>query len=285
MITEVRITDNTNLPLGYSKNVSALSNGREFKFKKGINIILGKNGCGKTTLLRNMAKYLLCADNLYSKLPNFGSFGEALKLDDLFDEDNKIKDGMKLACDYAGVVYNYIPNGEKAADNVLDSFENISHFMGSRGKSTGERMKYDLCSLLKIAFGNKNIQFPIAEIKREMDKSNDYWGKRFRSMLRYYKENAVKIDRDDFAYTFLIDEPDRNLDITNIGELYSMLSYEKEMTQLICVLHNPILIYKLSRLDYVNFIEMTDGYLDDIKKVFKDLERDRKVGTRKNESD
>ena len=30
------------------------------------------------------------------------------------------------------------------------------------------------------------------------------------------------------------------------------------MTQLICVIHNPILIYKLSKLEYINFIELTD---------------------------
>ena len=40
------------------------------------------------------------------------------------------------------------------------------------------------------------------------------------------------------------------------------------MTQLICVIHNPILIYKLSKLDYINFIELTEGYLNEIKEVF-----------------
>lgn len=28
---------------------------------------------------------------------------------------------------------------------------------------------------------------------------------------------------------------------------------------------------KLSKLDYINFIELTDNYLEDIKKVFKKL--------------
>ena len=43
------------------------------------------------------------------------------------------------------------------------------------------------------------------------------------------------------------------------------------MTQLICVIHNPILIYKLSKLDYINFIELTEGYLNEIKEVFNKL--------------
>ena len=54
------------------------------------------------------------------------------------------------------------------------------------------------------------------------------------------------------------------------------------MTQLICVIHNPILIYKLSQLDYINFIEMTNGYLDDIKSVFKNLRYDRKIASKRN---
>lgn len=282
MITEVKITDNTNLPLTYSNNIAALSNGATFQFKNGINIIIGKNGCGKTTLLKNIANYLLCDNNLYSKLPNFNTFGEALKLDSLFDKDNKLKDGMNILCDYAGVVYNYIPNGETVNNNVLDSFENIGYYFQSKNTSTGERMKIDLYSLFSLAFKNKNIQFPIAEIKKHTEICNDYWKERFDCLIEYYKKNAINIRQEDFAYTFLIDEPDRNLDVTNIDELYNVLSYEKEMTQLICVIHNPILIYKLSQLDYINFIEMTNGYLDDIKSIFKNLRYDRKIASKRN---
>ena len=46
------------------------------------------------------------------------------------------------------------------------------------------------------------------------------------------------------------------------------------MTQLITVIHNPVLIYKLSKVkgkNKVNFIELTDGYLNDIKNVFENL--------------
>ena len=44
------------------------------------------------------------------------------------------------------------------------------------------------------------------------------------------------------------------------------------MTQLIGVIHNPILIYKLSKLERINIIELTDGYLEEIKDVFSDDE-------------
>ena len=61
-----------------------------------------------------------------------------------------------------------------------------------------------------------------------------------------------------------LDWLDRNLDIDNIMDLYKVLSFHKPQTQIIAVIHNPALIYKLSKLDCVNFIEMTKGYLKKI---------------------
>ena len=267
MIKSVIIDDNKNLPLKYSYKLESLKNGTRFDFTNGANIIIGKNGSGKTTLLQNIASYLLCNHNYYSQLPNFAVFGEALKLNDLFN-DNELKDGMKIKCDYGGVAYNYIPCNSQpnSADiNIL------SNFIECGNKSAGEIIKYEIYSLFELAFNNKNIQFPIKELISKRDSSNNLWRDRFNSLLRYYKENIVDITPEDFSYTFLIDEPDKNLDISNIDELYKVLSYQKEMTQLICVIHNPILIYKLSKLDYINFIELTDGYLEEIKNVFNKL--------------
>ena len=267
MIKSIIIDNNENLPIRYSYKLESLKNGTKFDFINGVNIIIGKNGSGKTTLLKNIASYLLCNNTYYSKLPNFSMFGEALKMDNLFN-DTQLRDGMKINCDYSGVVYNYIPCNSQ--QNTWD-INILSNFIECGDKSAGERIKYEIYSLFDIAFSNKNIQFPIKEIISQRDNSNDYWKERFTNLLKYYKENSIIVNPDEFAYTFLIDEPDKNLDISNIDELYKILSYQKEMTQLICVIHNPILIYKLSKLKYINFIELTDGYLEEIKDVFNKL--------------
>lgn len=44
--------------------------------------------------------------------------------------------------------------------------------------------------------------------------------------------------------------------------ILEMLLMLKPQTQIIAIVHNPVLIYKLSKLDCVNFIEMTEGYLN-----------------------
>lgn len=79
-----------------------------------------------------------------------------------------------------------------------------------------------------------------------------------------FADNHVVLMEKDFEYTILMDEPDRNLDIDNIMDLYKVLSFHKPQTQIIAVIHNPALIYKLSKLDCVNFIEMTRGYLNKV---------------------
>lgn len=267
MIKSISIIDNENLPINHSYKLESLKNGTEFNFINGINIIIGKNGSGKTTLLQNIASYLLCNHNYYSQLPNFSVFGEALKLDDLF-HDNELRDGMKVKCDYAGVVYNYAP-----CFDIRNNYDAniIYNYIEGVNKSVGEKTKFELASLFDIVFSNKKVQFPIKELMSKRDSSSDFWRDRFNSLLRYYKENRFNITPEEFSYTFLIDEPDKNLDINNIEELYNVLSYQKEMSQLICVIHNPILIYKLSKLDYINFIELTDGYLAEIKSVFNKL--------------
>lgn len=68
-----------------------------------------------------------------------------------------------------------------------------------------------------------------------------------------------------------MDEPDRNLDIFNIEEVYGILSHKKEQTQVVSVVHNPLLIYRLSKYNGINFIEMKDGYVNRIKKEINNI--------------
>lgn len=277
MITKVQITDNSKLPLKYAKELDAFKNGKEYNFKGGVNVIIGKNGSGKTTLMKMIAMYMLCNDSLCSRLPNFANYG-ALKLNDIFKHnEEELLDGIKIMADYAGVVYNCLAHNEMKNEDILDNITNMDYYLSNNGASTGETTVNSVGQLFKFAFRNKNIQFPLQEIMDIVKNKtcNDFWEERLTNLLKYYRDNRGNfITQQDFEYTFLLDEPDRNLDITNIDSVYQILSYRKEMTQLIAVVHNPILIYKLSRIrgkNKINFIELTDGYLNEIKNVFENL--------------
>jgi len=214
MITKVQITDNSKLPLKYAKELDAFKNGKEYNFKGGVNVIIGKNGSGKTTLMKMIAMYMLCNDNLCSRLPNFADYG-ALRLNDIFNEE-ELLDGIKIMADYAGVVYNCLAHNEMINEDILDNVTNMGYYLSNKGASTGETIVNSVGQLFKFAFRNKNIQFPLQEIMDKVKNKtcNDFWEERLTNLLKYYRDNRDNlITQQDFEYTFLLDEPDRNLDI------------------------------------------------------------------------
>lgn len=267
MLTKVTITDNKNTP--FSHVADLWENGTSWEFKPGVNIIVGENGSGKSTLLNLIATYALCTDGMVSKIPD-----EILKLDNLFtskmlDGANAMKDGCVVNMDYNGVVYRYSPAIEqKHNEDILGNIDSFRLYMSSLRHSMGEGMIAAFCALIDKMKSEKDIQFPINEINGLAKKSNPVWSERFKMLLHYYANNQVIVNQDNFEYTVLMDEPDRNLDIVHIKELYNVLSYHMPMTQLVVVIHNPVLINKMSMSD-VNIIEMTPHYIEKVKNFIK----------------
>lgn len=269
MIKEVTIKDNTKSPIDYIVDLKNFSNNKSYKFSDEINIIIGENGCGKSTLLNLISEYMLCKDNLCTH-----TYNEPLMYRSLFNDsidDIEVMDGVEVKADYKGVVYRYLAHNETTKNDILSSSENFFTYLSNTSLSTGETVINTLSKLFDFSFNNLKINFPIEELIKLSESSNDIWKKRILKLIEYYKNNSIKITKEEFKYTFLLDEIDRNLDIKHINDIYNVLSYRKPYTQLICVVHNPILIYKLSKLDYVNIIEMTDGYLQSIKDVIDNL--------------
>ena len=55
MITKVVINNNEDTPIEYLSGLKAFKNGKTYEFKPGVKIIVGRNGCGKTTLMNMIA--------------------------------------------------------------------------------------------------------------------------------------------------------------------------------------------------------------------------------------
>lgn len=259
MITSIKIKDNTKTPFEYVSDIEAFENGREFVFKPGVNVIIGKNGSGKSTLLNTISMYMLCEKSMCSEMPI-----EALDFPPIFDDDDKVLDGVDISSDYIGKVFRLLPPMEMNRDNVLKSINNFDLYANSIQRSYGEKIALSLESLFNLIFDQKNYAFPMQDLVEYKKKSNAFWIKRIDNLLKYYRKNHITLTERSFEYTILMDEPDRNLDIDNIMQIYNVLSFHKPQTQIIAIIHNPALIYKLSKLDCVNFVEMTKGYLKDI---------------------
>lgn len=269
MLQKVLIKDNTNLPLSYAKKVKAFKTGTEYNFKPGINIIIGPNGSGKSTLIRTLSMFFWCSTGMES------SYEKGLNINDsdrMFNPDESLKDGIVINHDYTTKIFILKPYKDMKQDESKLDIGNFSLMFYSKTSSVGEGTILALQSLLEIMFKRgQTYEFVTKELKSRLDSVNEHWGERYKKFLKYYEENKIIPGPNEKEITVLMDEPDRNLDIFNINNLSKVLSFHKPQTQIIASIHNPLLIYKLSRIEDINFIELEENYLYRIRRALKDI--------------
>lgn len=268
MIKSVTIRDAGNAPYAYIADIPALKEGTTIEFKPGINIIVGANGCGKSTLIKTIATYLLCGKGCMKTPTGYNAVGDAVNDRHLWDptETEKLLDGVDVAHDYNGVAFILRNSYEMEEGEALRDMDSFVSAYKRRVSSMGENTMFSIQTLFDVMFADKGVEylaFPVANLKKIMDNAGDVWKERLKKLLLYYKRNQVTdLTPEDFQYTVLMDEPDRNLDIYNLDQVADILSQDKEMTQLIATVHNPLLIARLSQKPNVNIIEMTEGYVN-----------------------
>lgn len=226
MITSVKIKDNTKVPWHYISELEAFSNGTEYNFNAGVNVIIGHNGCGKSTLMNLIANYMFCGESMFSKIPN-----EAFLFPSIWDNDNNVLDGIDIHADYMSMVFRYFHQSEMDRDSSLASIDNFSSFMNGISSSTGEKGIIALNAVFKAMFGRSDYKFPLDKLLELRNNSNEFWKERVESLLSYYDRNRVELSMNENEFTLLLDEPDRNLDIDNIIQVYGMLSFHKPHMQ------------------------------------------------------
>lgn len=249
MITKVVIRDKEKTPISYLPELKNFENGKEYEFKEGVNIIVGENGSGKSTLLKLIGAYLLvdkteCSKGMYNNKIN--------KLFRTYDNDT-ILDGVDVYADYTRNTFKLCHLDEKTSDDILEDHQAFGEFFEQNNSSTGESVVIAINSLLNYIFGKK--------VKLSFD-----YHKQFEELYPLYIDyvNSHKVECAK-EWTILMDEPDRNLSLENIENVQDMLSFHKPHVQLIAVVHNPLIIYSLSKNKEVNFIEMSEGYINKVK--------------------
>lgn len=264
MISRIEIKDNTRTPFHYLPK--CFDNGTTFDFDERTNIIIGPNGSGKSTLLNAIKKFTLTHRDMYSKLPD-----KAFLYPNLWGNDREkveLMDGIDIKCDYTQKVFCFKHHTDKDFDIDASGF-NFNLGISCSSFSTGEGVKAGIAQLVEVLFNNKKkiggYDFPIEDIKQVANNCNDLWADRLNLLLGYYERNRIE---SNGRISILMDEPDRNLDIYNLKELSKILQLDRGDTQIIAVVHNPILILKLAN-EGLNIIETESGYLDKIRSFIK----------------
>jgi hypothetical protein len=180
-----------------------------------------------------------------------------------FDEVRAMKDGVEIYADYELNTFNYTPFESRDNRVFLERgrYSEIMLKMDSNSMSKGQQTTFALSTLFQKIFGkNAVLKFDYKSV----------FG-RYESYMEYIEKHKIENNK---VWTILMDEPDSSVDIDHIIELYNILSYKKEHTQIICVIHNPFLIAKLADVKDVNMIEMSRGY---VRKIKKEVEQFNKM--------
>jgi len=228
-------------------------------FKSGLNILIGKNGSGKSTVMNIIRTFNMCNDWFCPKfMPDL--LGDTIgKIEDLLELINC----FDVEADYRKPVYNLYRMMEDrhrlSTGDVLFNKESVSAFMGGNEESKGQNQMGDFNQLMHTAYESHSISV------LDLVSQNVIKYERLKGIGNYYLEHH----EDSNYYTTLLDEPDAGLDVDNLDKIYDYLSYmshdEHKNSQVICSLHNVALIKKLMNCCDINWIEMSDGYLEKIR--------------------
>ena len=263
MITKVIIKDVGNTPIEWCKKV--FKGGEEFNFTPGVNLVIGENGSGKSTLMKLIASYTLCSKTLCTEFKRDG-LGR-LFWENYCDANARFQDGVDVFADYTLPTFNLRMASDINDYEFADSINNFQLKMNGMNSSMGESTLISLQILFKFMFSDKApTVFPMKKIEESVEKSNETWKKRFTELLDYFKGHDIpEAEKTEKRMTLLLDEPDRNLSIKHSKDILNVLKTNRPDTQVIAVIHNPILISKLEGMKHVNIVELTPGYLKEIK--------------------
>lgn len=256
---------------GYASGVGTLR--KQFTFKPGVNVLFGPNGSGKSTIIKTLAKYGFTRAGWttweWSVLGHaFASLAHGSDGADERDMMNEYLteyqhrndcmadvdiDGPVFLCneefyDGSGVPLAASGIGQGAMHNI----EALLLRMDGSRMSTGENRRAELNSMIDRI---SKTAFTLGERPDDTDGRN---------AMRVFLYDYISAHRVGGCDTFLMDEPDRTLDLPTAAMLYREVipSYAAAGAQVIVATHSPFALVNSS----FNLIDVKRGYIRQCRK-------------------
>lgn len=258
MIESVRIIDSKQLPVSWWAKTPSLTKIESLAFTPGLNIIWGKNGAGKSTILRLIAKMFHAEQGRFSTITQSSIM-------DLFPslfankKEVKLPQGVEIIHNGRGIGY-YDPCAKVGL--IGGSFDDDFYLEGiqstMRKASSGQWTIGDVGGLW-TKMEKKETFLPVWKMNKE--RVNSHYRKRLELVEEFFKSNTKDEQwQKEIRPTMLLDEPDRSLDMPNQVKLWKGLQIQaKRKYQIIAASHSPFAL----NLPEANYIEISDGYLNE----------------------
>jgi hypothetical protein len=239
----------TSGPFAYITSIPAVC-GKTFRFAPGLNILVGHNGAGKSTVLRACAQSLAAYQGGLSAVTQSwvqelcGFSGDTIQF-----PWNIAHDGQSLLFVdpriAVGVAHGAF-DGDFFSSGLMNTIAN-----GSTGESTLRRISH----AVGVILGEESIP---AKVEWRMDKLgvNDVWKKRL-GIVEGYLSGSIPPG----PQTIILDEPETYLAISLQVRFWKRLLGEDpkrfENLQVIIASHSPFAF----GIPHANYIEMKQGYI------------------------
>ena len=248
MIHRLEISDLENCVLAYAKHVEFLNGKQSLEFTPGVNILWGRNGSGKSTVLEIMARWLCCFDGDTQLLGKYTL--SCLSQWDYQSSASIPKDGVIPIHD-GNPVTHFDPSkevgvqgGSICSDFGLRGLQNIM----SKG-SSGENALRDLYPTLEGLVSGK---FP--ELRMNVRPGDPH--------ETFLREGNVPPQEKTNIPTILLDEPCRSLDLDRVVGFWQRIA-EAKGVQVIVATHSPFALH----VPGANYIDLSPGYLQCVRDV------------------
>jgi len=250
MINDIQFTK------GYPLDISSISN-KKFKFKKGVNILFGPNGCGKSTILNTLKAYCGIKDGGWTY------FNDPMQL--ASNEFPFAYLGLTPSRCMADVTWDGTPSFYNDGDIKVDSTFFFANSLSTNDGITSEAEQFDA-----MAEKPSSGQYRIGKVNKVLNMIRDI-------PQLAATESPTALGKNEFAYwaslgqkgpqTVLLDEPERALSIPLQKKLFSDALPKFNDIQIILATHS---IFALGMKD-AHFVEFEDNYISECRETFSFL--------------